>query len=86
MLVLTMTPRLRAICAHAETLEIDAPSHEEFQALKADLVAAHAHIELLHKLIGQATRETPVYLTNPSYKGALRELTLVAADWEESQC
>lgn len=63
-----------------------APTADEINEMRADLVAAHAHIELLHKLIGQATRETPVYLTNPSYKGALRELTLVAADWEESQC
>ncbi|NSM24512.1 hypothetical protein HT094_09215 [Shewanella sp. ZOR0012] len=63
-----------------------APTPDEINEMRADLVAAHAHIELLHKLIGQATRETPVYLTNPSYKGALRELTLVAAEWEESQC
>ena len=74
MITITMTPTLRAICAHANTLEIDAPSDEEFNELKADLFAAHAHIQHLHYMI--------LGSDNPSPLGLL----CAVINWEDDQC
>ncbi|WP_198783434.1 hypothetical protein [Shewanella putrefaciens] len=59
-----------------------APTPEEINELQAELVAAHAHIELLHKLWGK-------YCQDKTLGGTFnltRRIWEVVKDWEDSQC
>lgn len=61
-----------------------APTPDEINEMRADLVAAHLHINHIHKLIELATKESPDY--PEMRKRALKRAADVAKDWEDSQC
>ncbi|GCF88754.1 MULTISPECIES: hypothetical protein [unclassified Shewanella] len=69
---MNITTEMRQRLAFAETLSVDISAHPEIAELKADLVAAHAHIEHLHGLVKKYN------LT--------RKIAEVVSAWEESQC
>ena len=71
-LTIPINPEMRIRLAYAEAIKIDVCGHPELAELKADLVAAHAHIEHLHGLVKKYN------LT--------RKITEVVSAWEESQC
>ncbi|MGI2149366.1 hypothetical protein ACRN97_12245 [Shewanella baltica] len=70
-LTIPINPEMRIRLAHAEAIKLDISGHPELAELKADLVAAHAHIEHLHGLVK---------------KYNLRKITEVVSAWEDSQC
>ncbi|ABV36799.1 hypothetical protein Ssed_2190 [Shewanella sediminis HAW-EB3] len=86
MITLTLTPHLRMICAHAETLEIDMPSPDEFDDMKASAAEAHLHIDALHKVLKTVYVELPSSLEHSELGGKLRAAIDLMMDWEVDQC
>lgn len=83
-LTIPINPEMRIRLAHAEAIKLDISGHPDLAELKADLVAAHAHIELLHSELQQLFSMGSGAII-PRAKIQLK-LSLIVDSWEESQC
>lgn len=73
-LTFPINPEMRIRLAHVEAIKLDISGHPDLAELKADLVAAHAHIEHLHSIISNSVDPLPL------------GLVCTVMNWEKSQC
>jgi hypothetical protein len=85
-LTIPINPEMRIRLAYAEAIKLDISGHPELAELEADLVAAHAHIELLHKLMNDANQKLPFCNAFKAHRTPLCTAWAVVMNWEDSQC
>lgn len=92
-LTIPINPEMRISIAHAEAIKLDISGHPELAELKADLFAAHAHIDALHsalfEMLGMlklATVQSSSLVKAIDLDNNIANVKALVASWEDSQC